>query len=369
MTRSIPAPLLMLALLGATLCPPLAAETFQLTPRQSEAMGVHFIAPQSVEMARGPAWPGVVALPPDGHELLVAPLPGRVIRLHASAGERVRANQPLLTLHSPALAQLAQDHRKAVASVDLAHQTLHREQRLVREGIGAERRAHEAEIQLRQARSELDGLRVRLRLAGITPEKRTNDQLASAELILKAPRDGDLLALDATPGAWLEAGAPAMEMGYTARRWIEAELPLEQASRMQTGQTAWLAASDATGEIKASLLSIGLRADMHRQTVLVRLSVDEGAALRPGQRVSVRFATAEAIWRLPASAVVQLDGVDSIFVQRGDALLPLTVHARGQDAGDRLVEAALRPGDRVVSQGAIALKAAWLARESVGTPQ
>ena len=345
-----------LALLGCSALA-LAGETLELTPAQIESLGLRFAAPVPATSASGSAWPGTVLLPPDGHELLIAPLPGRVVRVHASSGEVVQAGQPLLTLYSPTLVQLVQDYLRAQASEDLARQTLTREQRLVREGIGVERRLREAEIGLRQAQAESQGLAARLKLAGLDPRQTLQGKVVS-ELVVRAPRAGSLLLLHATPGAWLDEGAAAAELGYTERRWVEAELPLEQVGQVQPGQRAEI----QPGAMAGRVLAVALTAEAQRQTVRVRIELDQGGTLRPGQRVQVRFDETGPLWRVPGSALVNLDGHEAVFVQRREGLLPRPVVLRGRSGEAALVEGPLSAEDRVVTLGAMALKAAWQAQ-------
>ncbi|MFZ5465866.1 MAG: efflux RND transporter periplasmic adaptor subunit [Pseudomonadota bacterium] len=360
-----------------------AGEALTLSPAQIESLGLRFAPPAQAQTASGAAWPGKVTLPPDGHEQLVAPLPGRVTRVHASAGGTVKAEQPLLTIYSPALVQLVQDYQRARASEDLARQTLAREQRLVKEGIGVERRVREAEIALRQASAETRGLAARLGLAGIAPDRLPGNGTALSEqhcreqcrdasrppeggiqgwipqLTLRAPRDGALLMLSASPGTWLDEGEAAAELAYTDRRWVEAEVPLEQATKLSPGQSVQVQPGDLAGKA----LAVGLTADAQRQTVQVRIELPQGSALRPGQRVQVRFAEDGKVWQVPPSAIVRIGGQDRVFVQRGDGIIPIPVVQRGSAGDAVLVAGELKADDRVVHQGAIALKAAWQARD------
>lgn len=334
-----------------------ASDTLQLSQEQIAALGLRFSPPDPAQAARSAAWPGRVVLPPDGHELLVAPLAGRITQIHATAGTRVQAGQGLLTLYSPALVQLVQDYQRARAGEDLARQSLVREQRLVQEGIGIERRLREAEIALRQAQAETRGLGLRLQLAGLALDHLPQGAEA-AQITLRAPHDGALLMLDAAPGAWLEEGQPAVELAYTERRWVEAEVPLERATRLQPGQAVQLQPGDLAGKV----LTVGLLADAMRQTVKLMVELEGGAELRPGMRVEVRFLQDEPVWRVAPGAIVRLDGQDKVFVQRGGALLPIPVVQQGREGDAMLVAGALQADDQVVSQGAIALKSAWQAR-------
>ncbi|MDM7322144.1 MAG: efflux RND transporter periplasmic adaptor subunit [Gammaproteobacteria bacterium] len=331
-----------------------ANEFLPLSQAQSEAMGLHLAPPIPAKTAAGPAWPGQVVMPPDGHELLIAPLNGRVVRVHAASGAAVQGGEPLVTLFSPMLVQLVQDYLRAQANEDLARQTLSREQRLMREGIGIERRVREAEIALRQAHAETQGLATRLTLAGLDPKRLSQGQVG-AELVIRAPRPGSVLMLHTTPGAWLDEGAVAVELGYTERRWVEADLPLEQVGGVLPSQPV----SIEPGGLRGLVLAIAPTAEPQRQTVRVRIELPQGSTLRPGQRVQVRFEEAGTLWRIPASALVNLNGQEVIFVQRQEGVQPLTVEVRSRSHETALLGGALTAEDRIVIRGAMAIKAAW----------
>jgi hypothetical protein len=101
--------------------------------------------------------------------------------------------------------------------------------------------------------------------------------------------------------------------------------------------------------------------DAARQTVMVRVTVDNAEVLRPGLRVPLRFAETapQALWRVPRAALVQVDGALSLFVQRKDKVLPLAVISQGLSDAQPAVMAPLMPGDRVAVEGAVLLKGAW----------
>ena len=143
---------LVLLLAGAQVA--LAEEALNLTPAQLGSLGVRFAAPVPVHSATGSAWSGLVSVPPAGFEQVVAPLAGRVLRVAVAAGDEVQAGQVLLGMFSPDGVALSQALQSAQATEGLAAQTLAREQRLLKDGIGIERRVREAEVALQQARIE-----------------------------------------------------------------------------------------------------------------------------------------------------------------------------------------------------------------------
>lgn len=336
------------------------APGLSLSPTQQLSLGVRLAPLQAAQSSLGSAWSGVVRMPPSGFEQIVAPLSGRVLRVEVAAGEEVKAGQVLMTLFSADWVNLTQAVKSAQANEALVTQTLAREQRLWREGIGVERRVREAETALQQARIEREAAQARL--AGASGGQ-VASLVCNTELVVRAPRAGRLLTLDALPGAALNAGEPVASLGFTAQRWVEAEVPLSMAQTLQPGQTALIDGNEGAN-LNGKVLALGSVVDSARQTVNVRVGLEQGESLRPGQRVALRFAEGQSagLWRVPRAALVQVDGALSVFVQRGEVFLPVAVQERGLADGIPAVQGAFLPADRVAVEGAVLLKGAWEAR-------
>ena len=353
---------LVLLLAGAQVA--LAEEALNLTPAQLGSLGVRFAAPVPVQSATGSAWSGLVSVPPAGFEQVVAPLAGRVLRVAVAAGDEVQAGQVLLGMFSPDGVALSQALQSAQATEGLAAQTLAREQRLLKDGIGIERRVREAEVALQQARIEREAAAARLRGAGGALDKHAAN---ATELAIRAPRAGRVLSLNALPGAWLNAGEGVASLSSTAERWVEADVPVSIANTLRIGQRASVDAA-LGAEAQGKVLAIGSVVEVTRQTVSVRVALENAEALRPGLRVSLRFedGVQQALWRVPRAALVQVDGALSVFVKRAERVLPLAVKTQGMSEAQPAIQAALAAGDQVAVEGAVLLKGAWDGRVTEG---
>ena len=356
---SLPLAFALLLAWGISL-PALAEDGLKLTPTQLDSLGVRFAAPVAAQGALGSAWSGLVSVPPAGFEQVVAPLQGRVLRVAVAAGDEVVAGQLLLTVFSPDWVDLSQTLQSAKANEGLAAQTLAREQRLWKEGIGIERRVREAEVALQQARIAREAAAARLRGVGGAADK---PAMRESELAITAPRAGRVLSLNALPGAWLDAGAAVASLSSTAERWVEADVPVSVANTLRIGQAAVVDA--ALGEdLNGKVLAIGSVVDSTRQTVSVRVALENADALRPGLRVSLRLSEGgqQTLWRVPRAALAQVDGALSVFVKRGEQVLPLAVKSQGSSDAQPAIQAALQPGDLLAVEGAVLLKGAWEGR-------
>src|SRR6185369_2264294 len=83
------------------------------------------------------------------------PFAGRVGRILAQPGERVRAGQPLAEIASPDFGQAQAETRRAQGDFALAQQNLARVKDLHQNGVAPAKDLHTAEAEFARAESEL----------------------------------------------------------------------------------------------------------------------------------------------------------------------------------------------------------------------
>ncbi len=137
-----------------------------------------------------------------------SPVTGRVVRVLAEPGQRVRRGAPLAVLVSPDVGTALSDAAKAEADEVAARHEATRRRELVEAHAGARKDLEAAEATWRKAQAELARARQK---AGLL-ESGSFDAVRQ-ELTLRSPIDGDVVARAATPGLevqgqWEGAGAP-----------------------------------------------------------------------------------------------------------------------------------------------------------------
>src|SRR4030095_9437399 len=95
-----------------------------------------------------------------------APLDGRVVHVHVSTGDTVRAGSPLVTLDCPEAASVRAAVDTANPSLLEARASLDRERRMLEEGIGIEREKLAAETKVTELEAELARAQARTSLVG-----------------------------------------------------------------------------------------------------------------------------------------------------------------------------------------------------------
>lgn len=198
-----------------------------------------------------------------------------------------------------------------------------------------------ARSQLEEAELELRGLRAR---------RASLDQVRREPEALVAPIDGVIAASNAAAGRIAESNAVVFQVVDPARLWVEAlqvePLDLER---------------DATALLRDGLVlklewqGAGLAGAA--QAVPVQFAIEGSpAGLRIGQLVTVlaRTAVAQDGLALPRAAVLRgAGGVPVVYEHNAaEQFRPLEVRTEPLDGARVLVVAGLRPGQRIVTQGA-----------------
>jgi multidrug efflux pump subunit AcrA (membrane-fusion protein) len=163
----------------------------------------------------------------------------------------------------------------------------------------------------------------------------------------------------AVVGQRVNGADPLYRLAQLEPLWLEIQVPLDRLTGVQPGADVELPCPQ--GEAVVEL--IGRDVDPDSQTVLVRAEVHRAQqCLRPGQYVQVRLklGSAEQLYRLPSSAVVQTSELSVVFVQAPYGFAAIRVHIAGHDQGYTIVTGQLNEGESVAVSGLAAIKAAWI---------
>ena len=156
------------------------------------------------------ALPGRLAWDEDHTSRVYAPYAGRIERLLATVGQRVRRGQALAVLSSADIGQTQADLHKAEADQALNRSSLARVRDLVEGGVVARKDLDQAEADLARSSAEVNRARARLAQYGVAASAVTQS------LALAAPLDGLVVERNSNPGA--EVRTDLAEIGRASCR-------------------------------------------------------------------------------------------------------------------------------------------------------
>ena len=123
----------------------------QLTPAQAANAGIAFATADSRAEAGVLEATAQIEPAADRVAKIGSRVPGRVVDVRVSVGDRVSTGQTVVVLDSPEVGQAKADYLSALATATLARETAHRERQLFERRVSAEREWREAEAEATRA--------------------------------------------------------------------------------------------------------------------------------------------------------------------------------------------------------------------------
>lgn len=276
---------------------------------------------------------GTVTLPPGARTTLVAPFTGRLEAAPDGGfprlGEAVSRGQVVAVLVELPIAAdragLAAERARAAAQRDGAAATLRalrlelqRKRQLT--GIVAAQELTDLEAAIGRADADLKGGRAAV-------DALTLGAGATA-LQLVAPIDGIIGTMSVTPGGTVEGGTVLFEIVDLARPWVAAKVFEADLRRIDRTASAIVMGDDLPAEgVSATPIAVSPTVDPTTRTVDVIYALDhttgatDAAAGTPSVRVNqfvrvdLPLGDSHDVLAVPVSAVVELDGVPSLWLK------------------------------------------------------
>lgn len=293
---------------------------------------------------------------------------GRVVAIEAKPGERVRAGDPLLRIHSHQVQKMEGDFIEARDSLRLAEARVAAgEELLAVEGISriaVEQRRQE----VLAARLHYDRAHHELVDVGYTEGEAEGvlHREPDGYLTLRAPAAGAVLSLGVEEHAWFRAFDPLVVLGDPAAVEVQLQINPNDAPRVAAGDVVEFSAvgrPEAMG--RARVLTPIPNVDPQTRTMTVRATIERApATIVPGLYVQGQLMHGEERQSpsVPEKAVIRIGDGDYVFVRRGPESFEARAVQLGAFNGSRYeIASGVREGEEVAVEGVFLLKSALLA--------
>lgn len=302
---------------------------------------------------------GELKVDEDAYAEAGSPIQARVVLPVASPGQSVRRGQPLAELESVEVGQARAQRTAAQARAELARKTAERKRGLAEERIVSRGELQRAEADVAEAEADLRGAEASLEALGVGVGKAGR----LSNFTLTSPISGTVLERFAVRGQSVEPSQALFRIGDLSRLWLVVQAPERDAVRMRAGSTANITLAALPGqELRGTVEWVGREVDAHSRTVPVRIVLPNAdGRLKPGMFATAWVATGaqgEQVVAVPATALQRMDDQWVVFLPRGQGRFEVRPVERGRDLGSEVaILSGLKPGERVVDEGAFVLRA------------
>src|SRR5437764_4476729 len=320
-------------------------------------------------------------LVPEDRTAVIGPVnQGRIVKLYAGQGSRVRKGQRLADLESADIDQAEADYLKALAEAEnakrsaaaelrLAQQTYDRTKLLYEKTVVPGKNLQSAEHDLEVARATaennaastkatLTAARRHLLILGLSDaaiDALSKKPGLAATFALNSPIDGIVVERNATIGASVGTDASLFKIIDLSRVWIDANVFEKDLQRVRLGQGVKLTVPAFPGStFSGKVILVNSVVDPDTRTVKVRTEVpNPNGSLKPDMFANVEIITDvnRAAISIPQSAVLNDNGQTVVFVAEGTGYQKRQVHTGIQNGDWVEIIDGLNAGDKLVVKG------------------
>jgi len=330
--------------------------------------------------------PARITLDPSATEPLGSIVEGRVVKVYASPGDRVKRSQVLVAIHSHEIMDARASLGRAKATMSHAES----DSRVVTSAADRAERLYTIKAlslaDLEHARGNridamaaLDAARYELERADafldhLVGDGPLPDDYDEHWVLIRAPMDGQVVSRDVLPGNVVLVGAPLITVSRLSQLVLVMQLPEAAAAQITTGASVqFTVAAHKTRPFNARVSRVLPSIDTMSRTVEVHAAVVNANGLLKAEM----FAQAEidgpasgATNSVPAAALQSLDGESVVITARklGEALQMEVVKVRvGRRTRERVeILAGLDSTQIVINDGASIAKAELVKRRGGG---
>ena len=348
-----------------------------VTPDARARAGVETGMPERRAMVNHLKLPGTVAPDAYGQVMVLALVAGRVTAVSTELGAAVDAGQAVATILSSEFADAQAGYLSHKAALDADHERVMRLERLVTIGAASRQELDDARAMHANHTSELGRASARLQLYGFSAAD--IDRLAtsgdiSAVYTVRAPAAGIVTRRDVNPGQIVNADAAIVQVSRLDRVWILASAYEQDLGRLRTGLPATVSQRGRSeGPITSRIAYVDPQVNPATRTGEVRLELANASRrLKFGELVDVDIQLPDGAGALvvPSDAVQSVGSLTVVYVQdpqHAEVLRETPVTVGATDDGFAEIRSGLAPTDRVVTKGAVFVRAERLRTTPLGS--
>jgi cobalt-zinc-cadmium efflux system membrane fusion protein len=297
-----------------------------------------------------------------------SPVTGRVVRIEAQPGQRVKKGAPLATIESPDVGTAIADLAKAQADLAAAEHDYKRQKELFEAHAGSQKDYEAAEDNYGKAKAEVGRAlaKVRLLRSGGGSVDSVTQQYS-----LRAPIDGEVIARNVNPGTEVQgqySGGNPVELftiGELDQVWVLADLYEQDFAQVKKGTRVNVTVFAYPHKLFQGHVDwVSDSLDPATRTAKVRCSIGNPTReLKPEMSAQVKISVDERkALAIPHTALLRLGDQTMVFVEKPDSNGTTRKFERRPVAvdedlgGDFLpVVRGVERGEHVVTSGAILL--------------
>ena len=342
--------------------------TFRPTKAQWESFKVAPVQPMSFRTER--LTEGNIAYNDDSMTQVFSPYTGRVTRVIAKLGDRVKKGAPLMGVAATEFVQAQSDLIAARTQLTLTTTTEKRQHELYLAKSGALKDWLQSEADLSTAQNNLRAVQDRLHIMGKSDaeisalEGQAKGQRMNPESLILAPISGTVTQRQIGVGQYINSVAggsanPVYTIGNLSKLWLVANVREVDAPQIRVGQLVEVhvtAYPERLFKARVTWIAPSIDPNTHRLPVRAEIENPDGM-LKAMMFASFNIITSKETVSpaIPQSAIVYQGEETHVYVARHDGAIEIRPVKLGRTRADGMVEVinGLVTGEDIVTSGTL----------------
>jgi cobalt-zinc-cadmium efflux system membrane fusion protein len=299
---------------------------------------------------------GRIAFDEDHTQRVASPIDGRVISLAVEPGSSVKAGQRLLELTSADVGRIQADAQKGMQDLGVAQKSLDRVHKLRADGAVSDKELAQAEADSKKALADVQRNEAQLKALGIS----ASDPAVNASL--RAQISGTVVSRPVLVGQEIRADGtePLVTITNLDTVWVLADVYEQDLGLVAAGDRVRLRALAYPDETFEGVVGyVGDVVDPQSRTVKLRcVFANHDHRLKPEMfvKVDVLSKPGKKVMLIPAKAVVNEGEIAKVIAEvEPNVFRERRIEIGPERDGQVRVLSGVRPGDKIVTEGALFL--------------
>lgn len=265
---------------------------------------------------------GQLEVPPANSADITAVIGGNVKEIKVFHGDRVTKGQTLAILEHPDYIALQEEFAETANRLEFLEQEFERQKELFENNVGAGRDFQLAKSEYNTAKAKYEGLRSRLQLVNLSPDK-VKEGIISNTVSIISPINGFVNEVNIKVGSYVNAKDVILEITDNSAIHADFMVYEKDVHLVKEGQKVHFTVSNRPDEeLTATVFAIAKEFEANSRAVHVHAKINEKVSgLIPGMYISGHLHTDEKYTRtLPNDAIVAEGTKSFIFILDNEAV-------------------------------------------------
>ncbi|MGN0019572.1 MAG: efflux RND transporter periplasmic adaptor subunit [Sphingobacterium hotanense] len=295
---------------------------------------------------------GVVQAVPTAYAAIAPSVAGRIVKSYVQLGQKVHAGSPLFELSSGDYFNAEKEYFDTKHELVQAEINYKRQQDLLQNKVSSQKDLEEAETEFKLKKSAFENASAALKIFQVDPK----NIRAGEALIVRSPIAGEIISNNIVLGQHISEDAdPVAVVAELSKVWIAGQVKEKDIAAIKQQEEVEIQLSSGSKEpIKGTVAHINQLVNPDTRSIEVLIACDNtDGKLKPGMYSTVHFkANPQYGILIPSAAVFQQADNEFVFVNNGNLQFEKReIESAGTLNGKVLIQAGLRPGEKIVVAG------------------